>query len=225
MTENHPDSNTAIAILYSFRRCPYAMRARMALKYSGVSVLLREVELKNKPRQMLLCSAKGTVPILVLANRTTIDESRDIMLWALNLNDSEHWLTENSSTDINQLLDDNDFTFKNWLDRYKYAVRYPEQTVEYYRNQGEQFLASLEHRLSEHRFLMGDTISMADIGIFPFIRQFSFVDNDWFYQSPYEYLQNWLDYFLQSELFLDVMEKYPPWTELSEPVIFGGKLV
>ena len=212
-----------LAILYSFRRCPYAMRARMALKYSGVKVYLREIELQNKPAQMLQSSAKGTVPVLVLANGTIIDESRDIMQWALTLKDPEAWLPKENTEAIdliNSLLDNNDFNFKNWLDLYKYADRHPEQSAEYYRRQGEQFLALLEHRLAKHDFMMGDKISMADIGIFPFIRQFSLVDSDWFYLSPYHNLQIWLKHFLQSELFISVMEKYPPWTESSESLIF-----
>ena len=225
MSEKNQDSDSSLAILYSFRRCPYAMRARMALQYSGIKVYLREVELKNKPQQMLQCSPKGTVPVLALADGTIIDESRNIMYWALEKNDPEKWIPEQNLATRNQidsLLDDNDFNFKNQLDRYKYADRYPEQTSEYYRNQGEQFLAILEHRLSSHRFLMSDTISMADICVFPFIRQFAFVDKDWFYQSDYPYLKTWLDYFLQSDLFMSVMEKYPPWTEGSVPIVMGG---
>ncbi|GFO71256.1 glutathione S-transferase [Bathymodiolus japonicus methanotrophic gill symbiont] len=219
----NPDAD--LAILYSFRRCPYAMRARMALQYSGVKVNLREVELKNKPQQLLQYSAKGTVPVLVLTGGFIIDESRDIMYWALAKNDPDNWIPraniEEARNQIDRLLDENDFNFKSWLDRYKYSDRYPEQTAEYYRHQGEQFLASLEFRLSKHRFLMGDNISMADIGIFPFIRQFAFVDKDWFYQSDYPYLHAWLDYFLQSELFNRIMKKYPAWTEVSAPIILG----
>ncbi|OQK17013.1 glutathione S-transferase [Methyloprofundus sedimenti] len=211
------------AILYSFRRCPYAIRARMALKYSGIKVYLREIELKNKPAEMLQSSAKGTVPVLLLGNGTIIDESRDIMHWALEQNDPYAWLPkENADASglIYSLLDDNDFIFKNWLDRYKYADQHPEQSAEYYRSQGEQFLTLLEHRLGQHHFLMGDNVSMADIGIFPFIRQFALVDRDWFYLSPYHNLQAWLDHFIQCQLFMSVMEKYSPWTESSEPLIF-----
>ncbi len=198
------------------------MRVRMALKYSGISVYLREVELKNKPRELFQCSSKGTVPVLTLTDGTIIDESRDIMLWAINLNDPDHWCTKSGSTEINYLLNENDYSFKNWLDKYKYADRYPEQTAEYYRSQGEQFLGLLEKKLSEHLFLMGDNITLADIGIFPFIRQFAFVDRSWFSQSPYPKLQIWLEYFLQSELFTSVMEKYPPWTESTKSIILGN---
>lgn len=217
------DSELTLPILYSFRRCPYAMRARMALKYSGIAVHLREVVLRDKPLALLECSAKGTVPVLVLPDSPVIDESRDIMLWALKINDPEQWLPRENDdlcSLVKQLLDANDFDFKNNLDRYKYSDRYPEQTAEYYRTQGEHFLAILESKLNSHQFLMSDKISLADIGIFPFIRQFANVDCDWFDQSPYPQLQAWLDYFIYSEIFKTVMEKYPPWEENSEPIIF-----
>ena len=217
------DSELTLPVLYSFRRCPYAMRARMVLKYSGIAVHLREVVLRDKPWALLECSAKGTVPVLVLPDGTVIDESRDIMQWALAINDPEQWLAgENTElcSLIQQLLDTNDGEFKNNLDRYKYADRYPEQTAGYYRTQGEQFLAILEHRLNSHQFLIGDKVSLADIGIFPFIRQFANVDSDWFEQSPYPQLQAWLAYFMHAELFISVMEKYPPWMGNSEPVVF-----
>lgn len=225
MPEKSQLSEPNLAILYSFRRCPYAMRARMALKYSGIKVILREIDLKNKPQEMLTCSAKGTVPILELVDGTVIDESRNIMFWALGKHDPEQWLPSQNTSSIdliNSLLDDNDFVFKNWLDRYKYADRYPEHSAEHYRNQGEKFLTTLECRLSTHRFLMGDSVSIADIAIFPFIRQFAFVDSDWFEQSDYQYLQVWLRHFLQSKLFLSVMEKHPPWNKSAEPVVLAG---
>lgn len=218
-----PSSKLILPVLYSFRRCPYAMRARMALKVSGCAVHLREVVLRDKPQALLECSAKGTVPVLVLPNGTVIDESRDIMHWALSQNDPEHWLPRQNdelSTLILQLLDFNDDIFKNNLDRYKYPNRYPEQHPEYYRIQGEQFLAMLEDRLNMHQFLMGNKVSMADSGIFPFIRQFANVDRNWFDQAPYPQLQAWLEYFIQSELFNAVMEKYPRWEENSEPIVF-----
>ncbi|BCG65588.1 MAG: glutathione S-transferase [Methyloprofundus sp.] len=199
------------------------MRARMALKYSGVAVQLREVVLRDKPAVLLTSSAKGTVPVLVLADGSIIDESRKIMLWTLQQNDPEQWLPqqhESSGILIDELLDQNDFAFKNNLDRYKYPDRYPEQAVEYYRAQGELFLEVLEKRLQQQEFLMGTQISIADIGIFPFIRQFAHVDNAWFIQSPYPHLQIWLDYFLHSTLFNATMEKYPQWLEGSEAVVF-----
>lgn len=225
MPEKAQLSEPNLAILYSFRRCPYAIRAHMALKYSDIKINLREIDLKNKPQEMLTCSAKGTVPILKLVDGTVIDESRGIMSWALEKHDPEQWLPSENTTSINHingLLDDNDLVFKNWLDRYKYADRYPEQTAEHYRIQGEKFLTTLESRLSAHHFLMGNSVSIADIGIFPFIRQFAFVDSEWFEQSDYQYLQLWLNHFLQSKLFLSVMEKYPLWNNSAELVVSGG---
>ncbi|NOQ14568.1 MAG: glutathione S-transferase [Methyloprofundus sp.] len=216
-------SDSVLPVLYSFRRCPYAMRARMALKMSGCAVHLREVVLRDKPQALLECSAKGTVPVLVLADGTVIDESRDIMQWALGQSDPELWFPKDNEAMcrvILQLLDMNDGTFKNNLDRYKYPDRYPEQQAEYYRTQGEQFLALLEARLGAHSFLMNDKVSMADIGISPFIRQFANVDRDWFDQASYPKLQAWLEYFIQSELFNAVMEKYSPWDEKAEPIVF-----
>ncbi len=217
------DSDLTLPVLYSFRRCPYAMRARMTLNQSGCVVHIREVVLRDKPHELLECSAKGTVPVLVLPDGTVIDESRDIMHWALNFNDPAQWFPkENDSLCklIKQLLDANDFEFKNNLDRYKYPDRYPEQTAEHYRTQGEQFLTILEVRLNSHQFLIGDKVSLADIGIFPFIRQFANVDSGWFDQSSYQQLQVWLEHFIHSELFNLVMEKYQPWVANSEPIVF-----
>ncbi|MCF7972016.1 MAG: glutathione S-transferase [Methylococcaceae bacterium] len=218
----NPQKIVSTPILYSFRRCPYAMRARMALKYAGVSVYLREVELRNKPAALLQYSPKGTVPVIVFSDGSVIDESRDIMLWALSINDPEQWLPKQADlcAQINWLLDKNDFEFKAILDKYKYPDRYPEKTALEYRAFGEQFLMLLEARLSQHWFLVSDTVSMADIGIFPFIRQFAEVDRAWFEQANYPYLQAWLDYFLRSDIFTSMMQKYVPWTENAEPILF-----
>lgn len=221
MTSIDAESARSLPILYSFRRCPYAIRARMALKYSGIAVHLREIVLRNKPPSMLAYSAKGTVPVLVLSDDRVIDESRDVMSWALAINDPKAWLPAAKSQDINALLDANDFEFKAYLDRYKYADRFPEQTPDYYRAQGELFLQDLETRLSRHRYLTGDAVSMADVGIFPFIRQFANVDKQWFEQSPYPQLQRWLAGFLGSDDFNSVMDKYAPWVESDAPLVFG----
>ncbi len=214
------EHNTILPVLYSFRRCPYAMRARMAIKISGIAVHIREVVLRDKPEELLKCSAKGTVPVVELSDGTVIDESRGIMHWALTYNDPEQWLDTEKAILIAQLLDNNDFKFKKNLDRYKYSARYPEQSAEYYRSQAEKFLSVLENRLSTHQFLIGDKVSIADIGIFPFIRQFANVDRDWFEQSPYSQLQAWLENFIISELFNSVMEKYAPWMNNSKPIVF-----
>ena len=198
-------------ILYTFRRCPYAMRARLALWSSLTRVEIREVVLRDKPACMLEYSPKATVPILVLPNSEIIDESRDIIFWALQQNDPDKWLRADKAKEIGDLLDENDFIFKGHLDQYKYAVRHPDEPMETYRQRGELFLTKLEERLKLHKYLIDDEISVADISIFPFIRQFAYVDKQWFEQSPYSKLQKWLSSFLESELFLKIMYKYSKW--------------
>lgn len=192
-------------ILYSYRRCPYAMRARMALRYGGISVETREVVLGDKPRHMLAVSPKGTVPVLVLPDGKVIDESLDIMAWALAQQDPDGWLTDNRL--FQELITENDSSFKRALDQYKYAARFPEQSAEVYRQQGERFLARLEALLSEHAYLLSEKLTQADVAIFPFIRQFSMVDTDWFAETPYPHLRQWLAGLLASELFNAVMQK------------------
>jgi len=211
-----------LPILYSFRRCPYAIRARMALNYSGIAVNLREVTLRNKPQAMLTASPKGTVPVLILTDNTVIDESIDIMRWALALNDPEQWLSQDHEANI--LIATNDFEFKVHLDHYKYADRHPEYSAEHYRAQGESFLQQLEQRLNQTTYLLDEKPLMADIAIVPFIRQFSLVDKPWFDQSPYPKLQQWLAYLLQWNLFTDVMQKYPPWKPEDSITVFPNKM-
>ena len=137
-----------LPILYSFRRCPYAIRARLAIYVSNTKVELREVKLADKPKELISCSPKGTVPVLQLTDGTIIDESKDIMLWALNKNDPNNWLVSRKveKQETNRLIDINDNEFKQYLDHYKYADRFPEQTIEYYRQQGEVFLQLLEKK-------------------------------------------------------------------------------
>lgn len=193
-------------LLYSFRRCPYAMRARMALRYSGVPLNTIEVSLKAKPADMLLASPKGTVPVLVCADGRVIEQSLDIMRWALACNDPDNWLQSGNPL-IEQLLDENDRIFKVQLDRYKYAIRYPEYPMEHYRAQGASFLLRLETLLSHSPYLAGDSLSLADVALAPFVRQFAHVDRDWFTQAPYPHLRAWLERFLASALFTSVMGK------------------
>ncbi|HTN95320.1 MAG TPA: glutathione S-transferase [Gallionella sp.] len=201
------------AVLYSFRRCPYAIRARLALCATGVEVELREVALRDKPESMLAASPKGSVPVLVLPDGCVIDESWEIMLWALHRNDPEGWLGKNDVcvNAATELVIENDTVFKILLDRYKYAGRYPEYPRSHYRSEAEIILLQLESRLSATRYLLGDTMSIADVAIFPFIRQFSEVDRQWFAQAPYTSLQRWLNEFLDSERFAAVMKKYHVW--------------
>ncbi|MGP5567742.1 glutathione S-transferase, partial [Pseudomonas helleri] len=179
-------------VLYSFRRCPYAMRARMALRYSGVPLSIVEVSLKAKPAEMLALSPKGTVPVLVCADGRVIEQSLEIMHWALAQYDPDNWLGPDSAA----LIEENDQVFKVNLDRYKYAIRYPEQPMEHYRAQGAAFLQRLEMMLEQTPYLAGDTLSLADIALAPFVRQFAHVDRDWFEQAPYPRLNAWLERFL-----------------------------
>ena len=201
----------AYPVLYSFRRCPYAMRARMALYASGIKCELREIVLRDKPRQMLDISPKGTVPVLSTPDNTTIDESLDIMYWALRQNDPQHWLNADSQR-INKLIQHNDTDFKANLDRYKYPNKYPNSDTSDARNQALKTLYSYEKNLSRHPYLLGDKPCLADIAIFPFIRQFSNVNKDWFATLPLPELHRWLKEFLESSLFLKTMEKRATWT-------------
>ena len=208
--------------LYSFRRCPYAMRARLAIAYSQQQVALREITLKIKPEAMIALSAKGTVPVLQLSNGSVLDESLDIMVWALEKSDPDGWLNADLSEMLN-LIDENDFEFKTWLDKYKYAERFPQQTADYYREQAQEFLFKIENRLLASPYLFGERISLADMAIFPFIRQFSAINQTCFEKSPYPRLQIWLAHFNNSTLFHSVMKKYPTWLESGEEILFPEK--
>lgn len=197
------------ATLYSFRRCPYAMRARLALRYAGVQLRIVEVSLKAKPAEMLALSAKGTVPVLAVEDRV-IDESLEIMQWALDQHDPDNWRlmgAPEAQRQMAALIAENDQVFKVHLNRYKYAERYPEAPMEHYRAQGEVFLAQLDSLLQEQRYLLAEHPSLADMALLPFVRQFAHVDREWFAQTPYRFLQEWLQGGLESELFLAVMAK------------------
>lgn len=214
----------ALHRLYSFRRCPYAMRARLAIVLAELKVELREIVLKNKPAQMLAISPKGTVPVLELvetdgSSRRVIEESRDILQWALEQHDPQAVLDVEPAS-AQALIEQNDNEFKHWLDRYKYSDRYPELSQLEYRERGELFLQVLETLLAKHRYLLGDTISSADIGIMPFVRQFAHVDQEVFYQLPYPHLQQWLRDWLQHPAFQQVMVKLPAWQEGDPLVVF-----
>ncbi len=206
--------------LYSFRRCPYAMRARMAVLASGMAVELREVVLKEKPACLLAASPKGTVPVLVAVDGQVIDESRDIMLWALQQHDPQGWLGADYAA-MTALVNACDDEFKSWLDRYKYFERYPEYSQVYYREQGEVYLAALEQRLAGQAWLMGDACRFADVAIFPFVRQFAHVDKHWFEGSRYTSVQRWLGECLGSALFAAAMRKYTPWQAGDEVTVLS----
>lgn len=185
----------------------------MALQYASVEVELREVLLRDKPVAMLEASPKGTVPVLVLPDGGVIDESTDVMRWALAQRDPDSWWQEELESETNGLVEQNDFVFKKFLDRYKYADRYPEQPQSYYRHKAENFLRLLEQKLAVGSFLLTGKPTFSDVAIFPFVRQFAFVDKAWFDEAPYPKLQGWLQAFLDSDLFLSVMTKFPRWEE------------
>ena len=213
MTSSYP-------CMYSFRRCPYAMRARLGILFAELQVELREITLKNKPPQMLAISPKGTVPVLQLLDGTVIEESREIMIWALAQQDPQGLLHDAALHDANVLIDKNDNEFKYWLDRYKYADRHLQMSQTEYRQKGEVFLQLLEELLTKNPYLLGKGITLADIGIMPFVRQFAHVNRDVFYNLPYPNLQRWLQDWLQHPLFLQAMTKFQPWQDGDEVVVF-----
>lgn len=201
-----------LPILYTYRRCPYAMRARMALKKCDIEVEFREISLRDKPKHMLQVSPKGTVPVLVTLDDIVVDESLDVMRWALAQTDAHEWLqADQILTDV--LIAENDSTFKKALDAYKYHDRYPEKSQAEHRADGEIFLEKLEALLQENKYLVAEQITMADMAIMPFIRQFSGVDKPWFEASHYIKLKAWLEELLNSVLFKSVMQKRPTYIE------------
>ena len=199
------DSAQQYPVLYSFRRCPYAMRARMALYQAGVQCEVVEVELKAKPTTMLALSPKGSVPVLQLPSGEVLDESLDIMRWALTQNDPAHWLSSSAITQ--SLIDENDTDFKSNLDRYKYPQRFPGGNSLAARDQGLDFLRKLQAQLNGKDYLLGPQVSFVDIAVFPFIRQFANTDVQWFTAQDLPGVQRWLDSLVNSVLFKTVMEK------------------
>ena len=198
-----------LPILYSFRRCPYAMRARMALAASGAEVTLREVLLKDKPAELLAASPKATVPVLVLSEDQALEESLDVMQWALEHRDPLGWL-DGAPLDSGW-ISECDGDFKHWLDRYKYAEGHPDHTAEGFRKNAEEFIQKLEHQLSVSDWVGGEAANAIDVALFPFIRQFAGVEPSWWQQAPYPKVRQWLENWLNSALFSAIMVKYPRW--------------
>ena len=209
-----PHGSPMTPVLYSFRRCPYAMRARLAIAVASTGCVLREVKLSAKPEAMLAASPKGTVPVLVLPDGQVIDESLDIMRWALATQDPEHWL----EGDDPELIDRNDGPFKHDLDRYKYPERYGVEPLKH-RALGMEFLRELDCRLGRTGQLCGPVRSMADAAIMPFVRQFAATDQTWFSSQPLPHLKNWLADHISSELFSLIMLRFAPWSPGDEPVL------
>ena len=196
-------------ILYSFRRCPWAMRARLALRYAGCAVEVREVAMKAKPAELLALSPKGTVPVLD-TGEGVLEESLDIMRWALNQHDPEDWrllADPAAAAQAEALIASNDSTFKAQVNLYKYAERYPAHSREHYRQQAEAWLAQLEGLLAGRPYLLANHPSLADAALLPLMRQFAGVEPEWFAEAAYPRLRSWLEGWLASPLFKVVMAK------------------
>jgi len=206
-----------LPILWSFRRCPYAMRARLAIQSSGQQVALQEILLRDKPAPFLAASPKGTVPVLQDGAKV-LEESRDVMLWALGRSDPESWL--DMPEEGYALIDECDGPFKAALDHTKYAVRFPDLDETEEREKAMTFLRKLDERLQKHAYLMGPNRTLADMAILPFVRQFANTDRDWFDAQGLTALTAWLDDFLASDRFRAIMTKYPPWQSGQDKVIF-----
>ncbi len=206
-----------LPILWSFRRCPYAMRARLAIQSSRQPVALQEILLKDKPAPFLAASPKGTVPVLQDGD-TIVEESRDVMLWALGRNDPEGWL--NMPDAGHDLIDECDGPFKAALDHTKYAVRFPDRNEAEEREKAMVFLRKLEDHLSDRPFLMSERRTLADMAILPFVRQFANTDRAWFDAQGLSGVRRWLDDFLGSDRFKSIMTKYPPWQAGQDQVVF-----
>lgn len=220
-----------LPILYSFRRCPYAMRARIGLLEANIKVELREIILRDKPQHMLELSPKATVPVLLLPNGTVIDESLDILLWALNQNDPNKLLTADPKT-TNKLIEQTDGSkdshFKHHLDRYKYATRYnnddtqtsQQTTALTARIAAETFIQTLEVLLTDHQFLLANNPTLADYAIAPFVRQFANSGREWWNAAPYPNTQKWLEAFIASPTFQTIFQKFPLWQPGNSPLHF-----
>ncbi|MBD9402840.1 glutathione S-transferase [Comamonas sp. CMM02] len=213
----------ALPILYSFRRCPYAMRARLALAHAGMACELREINLRAKPQALLDASPKGTVPVLVLQDGQVIEQSLAIMLHALQTNDPDGWLTPTHGTqdDMLALVGRNDDFFKQVLDRCKYPERYTAEAVNQAQTDAITWLAALDEQLAETGYLYGLNPSLADMALRPFVRQFARIDEAQWAEQPWPHLQDWLQRWIDSALFAEVMETYPGWIPDTTGPIFS----
>ena len=222
-------SGNSLPILYSLQNCPYAMRARLAILLAQQSVQIRAITMKDKPKEMLLASPKGTVPVLIIdaenaREEQVIDESLDIMLWALNLNDPEELLyphDDEALLEMLKIIETNDKDFKPKLEKYKHAKRFRGDDEDDCRLACEPFVQALEQRLKQHEFLMGPSASLLDYALLPFIRQFSRVNKAEFSHPRYTHLHQWLRDHLQSRLFSRAMFKYPLWLDTHEKYVLG----
>jgi glutathione S-transferase len=211
-------------ILYSLQHCPYAMRARMALLVAREDVHLRAIVTSDKPKEMLAVSPKGTVPVLVLEDGGLLDESLEIMLWALKKNDPQDLLRASDPsilTGMLELIDECDVGFRTNLKRYKHAKRFHIDTEIDLRSACEDYIQKLEDLLASQSYFFGDSLSLADLAILPFVRQFANTDKKWFRETHYKNLSRWLSTFMASILFSKAMKKYPLWNEDHEEFLFS----
>lgn len=232
----HSEINMTLPILYSLRHCPFAMRARIAIFKSKQPIELRDVKLDNKPAAMLTASPKGTVPILVvsLSDNTTqiIDESIDVMVWSLTQSDPDNLLlassqtvegeTTNQLTELLAFIHIYDSEFKGCIERYKCAKRYHEPNLLERRQDCEVYIKDLEQRLSKHAYIFGESESLADIALLPFIRQFAKIERQWYVKADYPNVKRWLNAYLQSAMFNKVMTQNPIWQEGTDGVEYCG---
>ncbi|CAH7192053.1 Glutathione S-transferase [Vibrio chagasii] len=215
---------SALPVLYSLRRCPYAMRGRMGIALSKQQVLLREIVTKDKPSELLASSPKGTVPVLVLSDGKVIEQSLDVMMWALHQNDPQDLLRSSNpslSEQIHQLIQQNDNEFIGHLEKYRASVRYRNDDIEQRRNLCEAFISELEAKLAHHDYFFGDSPSLADFAVMPFVSQFVRVEKKWFVQSEYQNVGRWLRSHLESKLYTQVMKQYPLWNDTKQDCLFG----
>lgn len=217
--------NKSYPILYSFRRCPYAMRARMAIFKAGIEVELREVVMRDRPQELYDIFKPGSVPVLHLPDGTVIGESLKVMLWALEQNDPDEWLKpKNEALSLIEMVSQPNGKFKYALDRYKYPDRYLSDDMPVFEDDMRKIcldiLREWNVRIAENGYLIGDQISLADIAIFPFVRQYAHTDLDWFDKQDLKPLQNWLSAHKQSDLFTKTMRKYDQWHSGNAPLIW-----
>ena len=212
--------NFKYPILYTFRRCPYAMRARFAIRSSKIIVEIREIKLQEKPLEFLKLSPKGTVPVLITNSGEVLEESLDIIYWALNKNDPHKWLAKGKleNQEIIKLLDDLENKFKPNLDKYKYPSRFSGVDQYLHRDKNICFLKKLNYYLENNKSLNCEHLSLLDYAIFPFVRQFRNVDQDWFDKLNFIFLNKWINQIIDSKDFSSIMKKFKKWEPNDVPI-------
>ena len=212
--------NFKYPILYTFRRCPYAMRARFAIRSSKIIVEIREIKLQEKPFEFLKLSPKGTVPVLITNSGVVLEESLDIIYWALNKNDPHKWLAKGKleNQEIKKILYDLENKFKPNLDKYKYSSRFPDIDQYLYRDKNLYFLKKLNSYLENNNSLNCEYLTLLDYAIFPFVRQFRNVDQEWFEKLNFIFLDKWINQIIDSQDFSSIMKKFKKWEPNDLPI-------